>query len=193
MLLAPQRYFGEQDSKSMFSLIEPDNEGPWAVRYLWIQHLKDNDNFYQNYFSQGNQQGYNVRKQTVALKSDWDYHNQIFFDSTENGNLVWRVKVANEISQSIDYIEIWRSQEILKNYFGGTDANLDENIIWKNSNKKKFAENLYNVGFDIRCWHPYPLIGKKCAMNAYKRFVDRCKNQDGCIINTAWKRDLNPL
>jgi len=193
MLTVPQRNFGEQDDRSMFSLIEPDNEGPWAVRYLWIQHLEDNNNFYQNYFSQGNQQGYNVRKQTSHLKSDWDRHNQIFFNSAENGDLVWRVKIANKTSQSIDYIEIWRTRELLDRYFGDQDTDINNDRIWTRDSRKSFAKNLYDTGFDIRYWFPYPLIGKKCAMNAYKHFVDRSKNRDGCIINTPWKRELNPL
>jgi hypothetical protein len=193
MKLTPSRIFGGPDNKTMHSLIEPDDSGPWAMRYLWIQHLEDNNKFYDSYFNQGNQQGYNVRKQTVQLKTDWDYHNQIFFDSAKNGNLIWRVKMANKISQSIDYIEIWKTEEILTGYFGDKDVRLDDNKIWKNDDRKKFAEHLYNTGFDIRFWKPYPLISKKCAMMAYKRFVECWKNRDGCIINTPWNRELNPL
>jgi hypothetical protein len=103
------------------------------------------------------------------------------------------VKVANEISQSIDYIEIWKNQEILNNYFGDNDTSIDNSKVWKRDSRKSFAKNLYDSGFDIRYWMPYPLIGKKCAMAAYKHFIDRCKNRNGCIINTPWKRELNPL
>jgi hypothetical protein len=193
MKIIPTKYFGSADEKAMHSLLDPDNEGPWAVRYLWIQHLKDNDVFYDNYFTEGNQTGYNVRKQTTHLQNHWNYHNQIFHDSEKNGNLIWRVKVGNQFSKSIDYIEIWKSKEILIRYFGGTDANIDEKTIWENSEKEKFAENLYNNGFDIRYWYPYSLISKECAMRYYKLFVERWKARDRCIINTVWNKNLNPV
>jgi len=193
MELIPQKNFGEQDNQKMHSLLDPDHVGPWAIRYLWIQHRHENDKFFDNYFSEGNQTGLNVRKQTSHLKSDWDYHNRIFFESAENGNLVWRVKVGNKISRSIDYIEVWKSKDILINYFGNADVRINDQTVWKIESRKKFGEHLYNTGFDIRSWIPYPLISKKLAMNAYLKFLDRYKNQDMCIINTRWNRELNPL
>jgi hypothetical protein len=193
MELIPYKNFGDQDDQKMHSLIEPDSEGPWAVRYLWIQHRYENDKFFENYFSAGNQTGLNIRKQTTHLKSDWDRHNKIFYDSAENGNLVWRVKVGNRLSKSIDYIEIWKSKNILTNYFGNRDVDIDDQTTWKIETRKKFGEHLYDTGFDIRAWLPYPLISKKLAMQTYVKFIDRYKNQDMCIINTPWKRELNPL
>jgi hypothetical protein len=40
----------------------------------------------------------------------------------------------------------------LTGYFGDKDVRLDDNKIWKNNDRKKFAEHLYNTGFDIRFW-----------------------------------------
>lgn len=193
MEILPLKIFGEADGIKMHGLIEPDEIGPYAVRYLWIQHRYENDKFFDNYFSEGNQTGLNVRKQTSHLKSDWDYHNRIFFESAENGNLAWRVKVGNKISRSIDYIEVWKSKDILINYFGMDDVQLDNTTVWKLDSKKQFGEHLYNAGFKIRHWVPYPLMSKKMAADYYYKFLDMYRSKDMCIINTQWNREINPL
>lgn len=195
MMIVPFRHCGEQDGKQMASLIDPNNTGPWAVRYLWIQHTQDNEQFYNNYFNPVlNQTGINVRKQTANLKSDWQAHNQIFYDSAANGNLVWRVKIGNPKSHSIDYIEIWRSSEIASNYFGEAPSEkINNDIEWRTSERETFNQNLYNAGFDIRSWRPYQTISKKLATEYYKVFVEQYKNNQQCIINTPWNRELNPL
>jgi hypothetical protein len=195
MILIPFRHYGGQDGKPMTSLIDPDNTGPWAVRYMWIQHLKDNKKFYSNYFDPAmNQAGMNVRKQTIHLKSDWAAHNQIFYDSVANGNLVWRVKIRNQSSHSIDYIEIWRDSKIIEKYFGDTPTekiNLD--IEWRLDARTNFNQYLYEAGFDIRSWKPYQTISKEFATEYYKNFVEQYKNKQQCIINTPWNKELNPL
>lgn len=191
MKVIPYRNFGEQDHKEMFGLIIPDDQGPFALRYLWIQHRHDNENFVENYFNQGNQVGYNVRKQTAHLQQHWSYHNKIFETSAFNGDLVWRAKVSNPYSMSIDYIEVWKNLEIVENYFGGEDAKIgSEN--WEIDDKHKFAESLYEEGFDIRVWYPYCSISKESALYYYRIMVEKSKKADSCIINTRWNKDLHP-
>lgn len=190
--IIPKRNFSEEDQRPMICLIEPDNRGPWAVRYLWIQHRSDNESFFKNYFTNGNQKGLNVRKNTEHLQNDWKVHNLIFEESAKNGNLVFRIKIANEFSQSIDYIEIWRNKDILLEYFGYNDVKLNNNIEWQKDQRTRFAENLFESGFDIRYWSPYPLISKSKALTYYKSFVEKFKNKQNCIINTPYNRDLNP-
>lgn len=193
MNIVPVRNFGEQDHKEMFRLIDPDNNGNWAVRYLWIQHLDHNDDFYDGYFSGGNRKGLNVRKNTEHLQGDWSLHNKIFEDSGKNGDLVWRVKIGNDISKSIDYIEVWRTKEILLKYFGDRDIEFSEKTKWNISDRREFAERLFESGFDIRYLSPYPTISKKKAIDYYQIFLERFKNKQNCIINTAWNPLLNPL
>jgi hypothetical protein len=195
MIVTPYRHYGDQDNKQMTSLIIPTNTGPWALRYVWIQHTQDNEKFYTNYFNpELNQAGMNVRKQTAELKSDWEAHNQIFYDSAVNGNLVWRVKIGNPRSHSIDYIEIWRDSKIVGKYFGNTPAEkINHNIEWRLSSRTTFNQHLYKAGFDIRSWRPYQTISKEVAIEYYKNFVEQYKNKQQCIINTPWNRELNPL
>lgn len=193
MITIPYRNYGQQDNKEMVSLIDPDGRGPWALRYLWIQHTTDNDLFFNNYFNSGNQTGLNVRKQTQHLNNDWTKHNQIFEDSTANGNLVWRVKIGNYQCRSIDYIEIWRNSEILENYFGDGDSKINKTTAWLNDERNSFAKNLYETGFDLRVWLPYQSISKELAAKYWNEFLEKYKNKDSCIINTPWNQDLNPL
>jgi hypothetical protein len=194
MIIVPHKHSAEQDNEEMSSLVDPDNIGPWAIRYLWIRNLNDNNTFYNNYFDPTlAQAGMNIRKQSADLKDDWTAHNQIFFDSAKNGNLVWRVKVGNPVNKSIDYIEIWRSQEIVKSYFGDSPTvAINNNITWTNNSRVSFLEQLRDKGFDIREWTEFPTISKIQAMLYYKKFVDQWENKDRCIINTPWSRELNP-
>jgi hypothetical protein len=194
MIIIPHKHSAEQDNEEMTSLIDPDNTGPWAIRYLWIRNLNDNETFYNNYFDPTlAQAGMNIRKQSADLTNDWTAHNQIFFDSAKNGNLVWRVKVGNPINKSIDYIEIWRSQEIVKSFFGDSPTvTINDNITWTNDSRVSFLEQLRDKGFDIREWTEFPTISKIQAMQYYKKFVDQWENKDSCIINTPWSRVLNP-
>lgn len=192
MNVTPYKNFGEPDDKVFHSLIDPDDEGPWAIRYLWIQHRLDNDAFYENYFNGGNNTGYNVRKQTTDLKQHWNYHNQIFDKSAQNGDLVYRIKVGNSIDKSIDYVEIWRSVDILEKYFGAHDTQIN-NDLWQRDERKQFAKELFDRGFDIRALWPYRKISKIAALEGYRYFIDRFRNKENCIINTRWNRELNPF
>ena len=174
----------------MKMLIVPDNIGPWAVRYLSVQHRFDNDAFYNNYFSPGlTDAGMNIRKQTANLKTDWLAHNQIFYDSAADGNLVWRVKVGNKETQSIDYVEVWRSVDVLNRYFGNQTTITN----WTTESRKTFTEQLFESGFVITDLQQFPLISKKQAIEYYRMFVDQWKAKDHCIINTPWNKELNPL
>jgi hypothetical protein len=188
MLVTPRRLFGEQTSQQMTAQIIPDYEGPWAIRYLWVQHLDDNESFCKNYFDPSlAKSGLNIRKQTAHLTTEWSAHNKIFIDSGENGDLVWRVKIANLNDNSIDYIEVWKSIEILEKYFG-------TNLTWDGVSRRNFNEKLFNAGFDIKSWEPYPTISKKKAMSYYNQFFEDWNNKRSqLIINTFWKRALNPL
>lgn len=174
----------------MKMLITPDNIGPWAVRYLSVKHRVDNSSFYNNYFSSTlKEAGMNIRKQTADLKTDWSAHNQIFYDSAADGNLVWRVKVGNKETQSIDYIEVWRNADIL-NYYFGDQPNTPS---WSTDKRKTFLEQLFESGFNITELHEFPLISKRHAMKYYKMFIDQWRAKDQCIINTPWNENLNPL
>jgi len=174
----------------MKPLIIPDGHGPWAVRYLSVTHRIDNNSFYNNYFSPTlKEAGMNIRKQTADLKTDWSAHNQIFYDSAADGNLVWRVKVGNKETQSIDYVEVWRSVDILNRYFGD-QTNIPN---WTTESRKTFTEQLYESGFVITDLQEFPLISKAQAIEYYRMFVDKWKAKDDCIINTPWNKELNPL
>jgi hypothetical protein len=189
MNVIPRRNYGAEDLQEMTSLIDPDDQGIWAVRYLWIQHTQDNNKFYNNYFDPAlAQTGMNVRKQTANLKNDWTAHNQIFHDSAANGDLVWRVKIGNPTSRSIDYIEIWRSVKTVEQHFGD-----NPNQTWPKDNRKSFNQQLFEAGFEIRSWYPYRTISNKLAIDYYNKFVDQHKNKQHCIINTPWRKDINPV
>lgn len=97
-------------------LFIPDELGPWAIRYLWIKKDQD-DNFLENYHS--NQDGIksNVRKSSVNLEKYWIPHNAVIINQGHLGNIVWRIKINNPFNNSVDVIEVWRSNEIIKNLF----------------------------------------------------------------------------
>ena len=62
-------------------LIVPDGQGPWALRYIWVQHKERNDEFVANYFNGGNNAtgtGLNLRKRTAYMQDAWNPHNAIF-------------------------------------------------------------------------------------------------------------------
>jgi len=171
--------------------IEPDGVGDWGVRYLWINHRTDNDEFMANYFNKGNQIGHNIRKQTASLGSVWSNHNQMFDENAANGNLVWRVKAGNEYSKTIDYIEIWRSIKIIDEIFNGTPI-LENGNIWTENEKNDLDMGIWDAGFEVRHLYPSMTISKNLAIEYYWNFVDRWKKGHKCIINTKWNKELNP-
>jgi hypothetical protein len=177
--------------KPMEMLINPDSGGDWAIRYLWIQHRDDNETFTKNYFVQGSTQGMNIRKQTTHLQSTWKNHNAVFDQSAQNGDLIWRVKVFNPISNSIDYVEVWKNIDIIVRLFD-TVAVLDDGNEWSNQEKQDLGLGIWNAGFCVRHLRPYTTISKNIAIAEYKKFVAQYKNKDNCIINTPMKQeDLN--
>jgi hypothetical protein len=185
----------EPDGLEMPPLVVPDGYGPWALRYLWIKHKDQNEEFVNNYFVEGNTTGLNVRKQTTHLQEAWNPHNDIHNISGANGNLVWRIKVLNKAAQSIDYVEIWRSPLILKQLWGPQS---EENPNGRTQEEiDQLRQGLYESGFEVRAWVDnktgWPMVSKMRAMGWYKHFVDRYKAKDGCIINTPWNKELNPL
>jgi hypothetical protein len=186
------RNFIADDIKEMHLLVDPDGIKEWAVRYLWIQHREHNVEFVTNYFTNGNNKGLNVRSRTEHLGETWTNHNKIFDESAANGNLVWRVKSYNSISQSIDYIEVWRSTELLNNIFDKNPM-LSNGERWTTEQKNELGKGIYDSGFDVRHLRPFADISKKQAIEYYNAFVVRYKNRDNCIINTRYNPELNPL
>lgn len=191
-MIISAKNFITDDFKEMHLLIDPDGIEEWAVRYLWIQHREHNDEFVKNYFTNGNNKGLNVRTRTKHLGETWTNHNKIFDESAANGNLVWRVKSYNSISQSIDYIEVWRSTELLNNIFDKNPV-LSNGDSWTTEQKNQLGKGIYDSGFDVRHLRPFADISKKQAIEYYNAFVIRHKNKDNCIINTRYNSELNPL
>lgn len=178
--------FIDNSQKIMKPLVIPDGNPGWVMRYLWIQHRENNDNFVKNYFNGGNNQGLNVRKQTTHLQNQWKNHNKAFDQSAINGDLIWRVKAYNAESESIDYIEVWKDLETVKKIFD-EESKLEDGEIWSDDQKKSLGQGIWDAGFIVRHFRPYQLISKSCAETAYKKFIERYRNKDGCIINTPWK------
>lgn len=188
----------EDDGAHLPPMVVPDGKGPWALRYLWVRHRTNNDDFVKNYFNGGNNSagtGLNLRKQTSDL-SEWKSHNEIFETSKNNGNLVWRVKVFNPHANSIDYVEVWRSPKVLAEIWGKRDQAIDSGVR-SSEDVQGLKQGIYGAGFELRWFKDFqtgwPLVTKRTAMSWYKYFVDRFKNKDNCIINTPWNKDLNPL
>jgi hypothetical protein len=195
MLVTTTNYHSIAFDKEMVSLIDPDNSNEWAVRYAWIQHKTENDVFLENYFLNGNMKGMNVRKASVNLKEHWDIHNRIFELSKDNGDLVWRVKAFNKFSNSIDYIEVWRTTEIIKKYFmiqENSTILLPDGSTWAHYNRRQLELGIFETGFIARNWLPIQTISKNQALNFYEDFIDRFILKDRCIINTPYNPILNP-
>lgn len=175
--------------KPMKMLIDPDGCGTWAVRYLWIQHRDDNETFTKNYFVEGSTQGMNIRKQTTHMQSTWKNHNATFDQSADNGDLIWRVKVFNPISNSIDYVEVWKDIDTITRLFDEVSI-LDNGEEWSDKEKKDLGLGIWNAGFCVRHHRPYINISKNIAIAEYKKFVAQYKNKDNCIINTPMKKEI---
>jgi hypothetical protein len=178
--------FIDNSIQPMTPLVIPDRSEGWVMRYLWIQHRENNEDFVKNYFNGGNNTGLNVRKQTTHLQSQWKNHNAAFDQSAVNGDLIWRVKAYNSISQSIDYVEIWKDLETVNRIFEA-ESKLDNGEVWSKDQKSSLGQGVWDAGFIVRHYRPYQSISKPCAEAAYKMFVGRYKNKDKCIINTPMK------
>ena len=192
------------DGLKLPPLVVPDGKGPWAVRYIWVKHQDKNDEFINNYFNKGDTTtgpGLNLRKQTAHMQTAWAPHNQIFETSRDNGNLVWRVKVHNPMADSIDYVEVWRSQEILQSLFSpkpdGGQVQVDENTVRTAEDQRVLRTGLYDAGFEVRGMRGrvarWPSVSKLTAMGWYKNFVQKFHAKENCIINTRYNIELNPF
>lgn len=192
------------DGMKLPPLIVPDGKGPWAVRYIWVKHKEQNDDFVSNYFNKGNNTvgtGLNLRKQTEYMQTAWNPHNQIFETSRDNGNLIWRVKVHNPLANSIDYVEVWRSQEILQSLFNPIkpegQVQVNDTTVRTAEDQRTLRMGLYEAGFEVRGMRGrvsrWPAVSKMTAMGWYRHFVQKFYAKDNCIINTPFNKDLNPL
>jgi hypothetical protein len=176
------------------------------VRYLWVRHQEKNEEFVENYFNKGNNSdgkpGLNLRKQTTFMQETaWNPHNDIFEQSRDNGNLVWRVKAANPNNDSIDYIEIWRTKKCIRDAFApklGTVAPVhhaltsDAPIARPVEAIKQLREGLQESGFASRINLEFPEVSPLLAMRWYMYFVGRRDRGESCVINTPYNKDLNP-
>lgn len=191
------------DSEQLPPLVIPDGQGPWAVRYIWVKHRERNDDFVSNYFNGGNNTtgtGLNLRKQTAYMQTAWNPHNQIFETSRDNGNLVWRVKVHNPVANSIDYVEVWRSPDVISSLFRYIKPNeavkVTDGIVRTADDQKALRTGLYEAGFEVRRWRDaetnWPTVSPQVAMMWYRHFVKKHLAKDNCIINTKYNDELNP-
>jgi hypothetical protein len=126
------------------------------------------------------------------LGDTWRNHNRVFDESAANGNLVWRVKTYNHHSNSIDYVEVWRSAELLHTIFNNA-APLSEDQEWTPQQKRELGRGIWESGFDARHFRPFPGISRKLALEYYQHFLQRRDKRDNCIINTPYNPQLNPL
>lgn len=181
-----------QLNKNMIPIIEPDNQGPWAVRYVFMNH-QNNQEFVDNYFL-GSKPNFNVRKITKEFSKLWELHNELFDISGQNGNLIWRVKVYNQNENSVDYVEVWKNIDLIDDYFSNEKDSILPNLkIWSSKQKINLSSLIYEKGFIARCIKPYPLISKNLAIKLYNNFIEKSKNKERCIINTKYNSNLNPI
>ena len=184
----------------------PDGKGPWALRYIWVQHSDNNEEFIANYFNKGNNSdgkpGMNLRKQTTFMQETaWNPHNDIFEKSRDSGNLVWRVKAANPNNASIDYIEIWRTKKTIREAFSPKLGTInpalhafasDSEVARPAEAIEKLREGLQESGFVSRINLVFPEVNPLQAMRWYMYFVGRRDRGESCVINTPYNKELNP-
>jgi len=196
MNVIPYYSFGPQLGEPMVPLFEPDNGGKYGLRYLWITHRTDNDKFVDNYFNPQGSTGLNIRKQTAEHATLWQFHNSVFEESAKDGNLIWRVKVFNKFSRSIDYIEIWKNKETVIKFFGpdtvfpGNKISVPAVPGWINTVANELGQNLYNVGFSVKNWYPVQTVSERQAREVYEHFLSEARQKNKCIINTPWQQNI---
>lgn len=145
-----------------------DDVEDYYVRYMWINHKTQNDEFISNYFKPKDEVRLNVRHITKHLSEDWKAHNKIFEDAWHSGDLIWRVKIGNPHSKTIDYIEVWKSKEIFEKLFS---IDLD-----------KLSQGIRDSGFEVH--KNYGYISEDLSYLYYEKFLNMFKNKKECIINT---------
>lgn len=177
--------WGEQDEVTRIPLVRPNGVNEYALRYVWISHRDDNRRFIDNYFVNKNDQGLNIRKQSQHLQSFWQYHNAVFDQSADNGDLIWRVKVHNKHSDTVDYIEVWKSREILEQHFGSGVPLRSEG--WDIEKASALSKGIYDLGFCVKNWLPFQTMSKSQAREWYQMFKFKSQQKQNCIINTAMR------
>lgn len=170
------------DGEDLPPYFEPDGKGPWVVRYHWFQH-EQNQEFLDQYFVEGtNELGLNLRNMTKDLKHLWDPHNAALARGEISGDMVWRIKTLNRTANSIDHIEVWKSQEVLDKIF---HTDYPE---WPMKTRNLLGWNLRQRGFKIRgLSQPYPSISKIQALRMYGELVKRAAIKDQTRIETRLK------
>lgn len=174
------------------TLVDIDNVDEWAVRYVFMKH-QNNDEFIANYFSKGNMPNLNVRKITSERVDLWKPHNLVFTLSEITGDLIWRVKVHNKITQSIDYVEVWKNKKVIIDYFfsNDNDSILPDNTTWTSKQKQELSKMVYDYGFIANSMNPVFGISKKQAIQHYNNFVTQSVKQGNCIINTKFNQAMH--
>lgn len=162
-----------------FSLVEPDG-GPYALRYIWMKHRHENLKFVQQYFKNGIPSGVNVRHLTNQHANLWSKHNSIFVESANNGNLIWRVKILNEVNNSIDYIEVWKSIDVVHTL-------LEDNSDWNIEEMNELRKVIWEAGFRAQKWSPFPTVSVEWAVKNYNIFLEKAISLQNCVINTPMK------
>lgn len=170
---------GDRPEETWPLLVTPDGRGPWALRYVWFKHER-NSEFLAGYFDNGNELALNLRKLTSHLSELWKPHNDALRAAAAQGDIIWRVKVLNRENASIDHVEVWKSREVLHRYF-----HTDLDGTWTDEQRSQLGQGMREAGLIIkRVSEPYPLIGRSCALAAYRRFLQRAATADSCNIFT---------
>lgn len=161
-------------------MFEPDGRGPWAVRYHWIRHTR-NQEFLDNYFAaDGDGLKLNLRTLTGDRQDLWKPHNQNLANAEISGDMIWRVKILNPTTQSIDHMEVWRSREVLDRYF-----HADDNPVWPPHLREELHLMLVDRGFRTKNLpRPYPLISKVQALQLYAEYVRQVRKKQPIRIET---------
>lgn len=161
------------------SLFEPDGKGPWAVRYNWIKHEK-NEEFLANYFAEGTSElKLNLRNMTKDLAHLWKPHNDALARGEIKGDMVWRIKTLNESNRSIDHLEIWKSPKHIEDTF---HTDYPE---WTDDVKSELGNSVRSRGFIIcPLLRPYPLISKSQALGLYRKYLVLASQNKGTRIES---------
>jgi hypothetical protein len=61
------------------------------------------------------------------------------------------------------------------------------------TDSEALGRGLYEIGFDIRSWNEFPMIGKQQAVDIYTELKTRSLTSKHVNINTGWNSELNPL
>lgn len=170
---------GDASQEEWPLLVQPDDKGPWALRYVWFKHER-NDEFVDGYFSAGTELKLNMRKLTADLAELWKPHNDALREAAVSKAIVYRVKVLNKANRSIDHVEVWRSPEKLHEFMHS-----DRDGRWPEAVRQELGVQLRAKGFIIkRVSEPYPLISKTRALAAYTEFAKRAGLKDSCNLFT---------